>query len=91
LSPAALATAAGADPAIAALLGDERELWRNDRYIVHVTRRSDGSVAHMSIRRTGKGAVRDWRHLQRIKNELAGPDTEASSLPRAVRRCSGVR
>lgn len=35
---------------------------------------------HLSIRRNDRKPIRDWRHLQRIKNELAGEDWEAVEL-----------
>lgn len=35
---------------------------------------------HLSIKRRDKQAVHDWRHLQRIKNELLGPEIEAVEL-----------
>ena len=41
---------------------------------------------HLSIKRHDKAAVHDWRHLQRIKNELVGPEREAIELyPRESR------
>lgn len=35
---------------------------------------------HLSIIRRDRSAVHDWRHLQRIKNELCGPECEAFEL-----------
>lgn len=58
-----------------------QEMWVNDRYTVIVYRReSDGSVECLSIRRNDRGAVRDWRHMQKIKTELAGAGTEAFQM-----------
>lgn len=37
-------------------------------------------VIHLSIKRNDKGTLRDWRHLQRIKNELVGAEVEAVEL-----------
>lgn len=39
---------------------------------------ADGATyTHLSIKRHDGGVVRDWRHLQRLKNELLGPEREA--------------
>lgn len=35
------------------------------------------TVAHLSIKRFDGGVIRDWRHLQRLKNVLCGPEREA--------------
>jgi hypothetical protein len=37
-------------------------------------------MKHLSICRTDKQAVHDWRAFQRIKNELAGPEWEAVEI-----------
>lgn len=37
-------------------------------------------VVHLSVKRRDKSAIRDWRHMQRIKNELVGPEYEAVEL-----------
>lgn len=34
----------------------------------------------LSIRRNDRGTARDWRHFQRIKNEIIGPEHEAVEL-----------
>ena len=82
--PPALAAKAAADPRVAQIVGQVREVWRNDQYVVHVTRRAAGehagTVEHLSIRRADRAAARDWRHFQRIKDEIAGPDVEAVEL-----------
>lgn len=56
------------------------EMWRNDRYIVVVDRREDGSVQELSIRRADRKAVHDWRDFQRIKSEVAGAEVEAFEM-----------
>lgn len=58
----------------------EHEVWGNNRYMIHVERRFDGSIDNLSIRRQDRKAIRDWRDLQRIKNELAGYEAEAVEL-----------
>ena len=39
----------------------------------------DGSM-HLTFKRNDRAAVRDWRHFQAIKNEVAGPEREAMEL-----------
>jgi hypothetical protein len=39
----------------------------------------EGAI-HLSIRDNKRRAVRDWRHFQRIKNELAGREREAIEI-----------
>ncbi len=68
-------------------------VWANSAYIVIVRtlepksqasesgeEKGMGTLIWLSIRRQENDAVHDWRHLQRIKNELAGPETEAVEL-----------
>ncbi len=60
-------------PAPEALIENET-LWFNSHYVVHrhlIEGTEDGAI-HLSIRDNKRRAVRDWRHFQRIKNELAG-------------------
>lgn len=44
----------------------------NDLYMVE-RNEVPGGLTHLSIKRNDKTRVREWRHLQQIKNELAGP------------------
>jgi len=62
------------------------EVWINHKYTVQVTRREDGSVAELSIRRNDRKAAHDWRDFQRIKNEIAGDEIEAVELYPAMSR-----
>lgn len=39
----------------------------------------DGSM-HLSFKRNDRAPVRDWRHFQAIKNEVAGPEREAVEI-----------
>lgn len=39
----------------------------------------DGSM-HLTFKRNDRAAVRDWRHFQAIKNEVAGPEREAVEI-----------
>jgi hypothetical protein len=64
------------------------QVYQNDRYEVAVHRTPPGAGApegtpdlvHLSIKRRDKRPVHDWRDLQRIKNELLGPEHEAVEL-----------
>lgn len=57
------------------------EYWINDLYQVEVRRSPEGKSAHLNIRRRdGAEIYRDWRHFQRIKNEIVGPECEAVEL-----------
>jgi hypothetical protein len=79
--PPEVAEVAARDPEVAAALADDtRELWRNNRYVVHVSRREDGSVECLSIRRDDRKPADDWRHKQQIKNEIAGEDVEGFEI-----------
>lgn len=61
----------------------------NDRYTVIMRGQRVGAdaaflagarVLHLSIKRNDRKPVHDWRDLQRIKNELVGPEAEAVEL-----------
>ncbi len=58
--------------------------WGNDQY--SVMRREIEAPAPfgkgwwLSIHRRDKGPIRDWRHMQRIKTELCGPEREGVEL-----------
>lgn len=64
---------------------DVGDLYVNDVYQVMVRRQSptasDGpDLVHLSVKRRDKRPVHDWRDLQRIKNEILGPEHEAIEL-----------
>lgn len=64
------------------------ELWLNTEYEVFVRYMNDSRDGglHLSIKRYDRQPPRDWRHLQSIKNEIAGPEREALELfPRESR------
>ena len=71
-------------PALAALVDRHEALYVNNRYQVAVRRLPpcDGwpPLIHLSIKRLDRAAIHDWRDLQRIKNELVGPEHEAVEL-----------
>lgn len=57
--------------------------WVNDLYQVSrtVLDPPDGHWVQLNIRRRdGRPILRDWRHFQRIKNELVGEECEAVEL-----------
>jgi hypothetical protein len=56
-------------------------LFVNDLYQVQVgTCGPDNTMLHINIRRRDGAAIFDWRHMQQIKNEIAGPSREAFQL-----------
>lgn len=71
----------------AAVVGDEHveRVVQNNIYQVIVRRQKDANggwpdMLWLSIRRRDRGTVRDWRHLQRIKNELVGENYEGMEM-----------
>lgn len=50
--------------------------YRNQLYSVFARDHEDGSI-HISFHRHDRSAIRDWRHYQAIKNEVAGPERTA--------------
>ena len=57
----------------------EDKLFVNSRYQVAVRETGENSC-HLSIKRIDQAVVHDWRDLQRIKDELVGPECEAIEL-----------
>jgi hypothetical protein len=59
-------------------------VYKNSRYQVWVRKRRCpppfGDCYELSIKTLDKAPVHDWRDLQRIKNELMGPEVEALEL-----------
>lgn len=60
-------------------------VWRNEIYEVWAYELGDGGGMHppmvwLSIKRHDREPLRDWRELQRIKNELVGRECEAVEL-----------
>lgn len=58
------------------------ECWKNSRYTVLVRRTQTemGELVQLSIKRNDKNPIHDWREIQRIKNELLGPEEEAVEI-----------
>ncbi len=60
---------------------DTKEVWLNSIYQVFVYRSEDWpKMIHLSIKTHDRSAIRDWRDLQRIKNELCGTTCEGVEL-----------
>jgi hypothetical protein len=58
---------------------DRCRFYANDIYQIAVEEYHPGCL-HLNIRRRDGGMVKDWRHFQQIKNEIAGPEREAVEL-----------
>ena len=61
------------------------DIYKNSRYTVmtRVVRESDEhgpGMVHLSIKRNDKAPVTSWRDLQKIKNELVGPECEGVQI-----------
>jgi hypothetical protein len=56
------------------------EYWLNDLYQVQVRHHDNAGLLHLNIRRRDGAIIRDWRHLQEIKNQLLGAECEAVEL-----------
>ena len=65
-------------------LDPNQTFWHNKFYVVVRTvlepELGEASGLHLSIRHQERKAIRDWRHFQRIKNELAGEQREALEI-----------
>ena len=62
---------------------DDDKIWRNDKYQVNVkflSKRKENGWVWLSIKRTDKEAIHDWRELQQIKNILCGDEREGVEL-----------
>lgn len=55
-------------------------VWGNGTYSCTVEEDLDGGMSYISLKREDRQPVRDWRHLQSIKNEVVGPEREAFEL-----------
>lgn len=75
---------AGGDPADLEAITDRIDVWANDRYVACVERRdtgpASGTVRSVSVHRRDRKPIRDWRHMQAIKNDICGYETEAVEL-----------
>lgn len=55
------------------------EIWTNSRYLVLKAALPNGMI-YLSIKRHDQSAIRSWRDLQRVKNELVGPECEGVEI-----------
>jgi hypothetical protein len=65
------------------LMAGATKVFRNSRYQVYVgfvEGAVGGQMLHLSIKRNDRETIHDWRDLQRIKNELCGPECEAVEI-----------
>ena len=87
------ATLRAADAALRGNLapGDGKiDVFVNSRYQVIRTALADGMI-YLSIKRHDQAAIRAWRDLQRIKNELVGPECEGMEIfPAESRKLDGA-
>jgi len=60
-------------------IAEADDVWLNNLYQVNIRWEFRGMI-HLSIKRRNKDPIMDWRHLQRIKNELLGPEYEMVQL-----------
>jgi hypothetical protein len=74
---------AGSQPAVEEETKGART-YRNRLYTVTATpvdpEAGMAGWVHLSLKRNDRAAVRDWRHMQRLKNEVVGPEREAVEL-----------
>lgn len=56
------------------------QIWKSTAYQAIVTDIGDTGWTWLSIKKLGKGTIRKWRELQRIKTALVGPDRDAVEL-----------
>jgi hypothetical protein len=68
----------------------DNEVWLNDRYqcAVRFMDKEHGALGwlHLSIKLRSRKPLHDWRDLQRIKNDVAGPEREAFEIYPAENR-----
>lgn len=55
------------------------EVWGNDEYEATIEHAPSG-WAYITLKRYDRHAIRDWRHLQSIKNEVVGAEREAFEI-----------
>lgn len=61
------------------------DIWKNSRYtvmtrVITSSNPDEPELIHLSIKRNDKAPVTSWRDLQKIKNELVGPDCEGMQI-----------
>ena len=63
-------------------LAEHESYWSNRFYLVvkKLLQGTEEGAIHLSIRTHDRKASRDWRHFQRIKNDLAGAEREGVEI-----------
>lgn len=63
------------------VIGDDEQLeaWANHQYQA-IARTDESGMTWLSIKRHDRHPIRNWRHLQQIKNECCGMEREAIEL-----------
>lgn len=63
-------------------VGDLQSFWKNNIYSVQIYRRATkrGVALQLVVRRHDEEEIQGWDDLQRVKNELAGPDRVAVEI-----------
>jgi len=77
--PLRLCAPADPEPFVSNGLSVPDRTYVNDLYSVFVREIGEGAL-HISFHRHNRAAVRDWRHFQAIKNEVAGPERLACEV-----------
>lgn len=66
------------------LVDDVDEIWKNNQYEVQLKfidlDKGKKGFVWLQLKHVTKEAIHDWRDMQRIKNELLGPEREAVEL-----------
>ncbi len=72
------------NPLVQKAMGKYRAVWRNSRYQVieypPETVAGVGRVVWLSLRAIDRSARHDWREMQRLKNEIVGPEYDAVEI-----------
>ena len=60
-------------------MSGRQRMYQNNRYTV-IVKDMEAGFTWISIRHNNRKPIRDWRHFQRIKNELTDPEREAVEI-----------
>jgi hypothetical protein len=65
------------------ILRGRAEMWVNNIYtvVVRLLDKDRSGAMHLSIRRNDRDVAKDWRHFQRIKNEIIGDERGHRNIP----------
>ena len=65
--------------------GEQMEAYANDTYQCFLRILPNG-LRHLSIKRNDRKPIRNWQHLQQIKNDICGEESEGAELFPAMSR-----